>query len=260
MIEELHMQEVSQIILSAPKGAIIPGKKYSVGEPIMIINNPSLSTLNFISKPCVSEDAQGHISTSGITKNIEFIINDGSVLYALWSYIYGYNDTHVSEYKIQGNEYLQLSEDGYIWLSAAPQELYFYKVGDNVNELINPKDYEVHEVDTEEGIKYGIKYTLAKATDNFLASYKYTVNPSVVSSIKQIHNNIFCSMDIYINAVDTKNDDKHLVYIHCDKVQLETNLIISVNDSSKVSFTPIQVKSVPEGNELNKDVATIVVI
>ena len=67
-------------------------------------------------------------------------------------------------------------------------------------------------------------------------------------------------MDIYINAVDLKNDDKHTVYVHCDKVQVDTDMILSVNDSSKASFTPIRIKSVPGGEELNKDIATIVVI
>ena len=37
MLESLRMQEVSQIVLSVPVGAVIPGKNYSVGEPIMII-------------------------------------------------------------------------------------------------------------------------------------------------------------------------------------------------------------------------------
>ena len=49
MLEQLCMQEVSQIILSKPDGAVIPGKNYGVGEPIMIINNPALSSLSFFS-------------------------------------------------------------------------------------------------------------------------------------------------------------------------------------------------------------------
>ena len=78
-----------------------------------------------------------------------------------------------------------------------------------------------------------------------------------VSNIKQIHNNIFCAMDIYIDAVDLKNDDKHTVYIHCDKVQIDTDMVLSINDSSKASFTPIRVRSVPESEGL---VATVMVI
>lgn len=67
-------------------------------------------------------------------------------------------------------------------------------------------------------------------------------------------------MDIYIDAVDLKNDDKHVVYIHCDKVQVDTNMVLSINDSSKASFTPIHIKSVATGEDLNKDIATVVVI
>jgi hypothetical protein len=49
MLEQLRMQEVSSVVLSMPKGAIIPGKDYYEGEPIMIIKNPSLSSLSFVS-------------------------------------------------------------------------------------------------------------------------------------------------------------------------------------------------------------------
>ena len=34
----------------------------------------------------------------------------------------------------------------------------------------------------------------------------------------------------------------------------------SINNSNKMSFTPIKIKSIAEGDELNKDVAKIVVI
>ena len=86
------------------------------------------------------------------------------------------------------------------------------------------------------------------------------VDALTVSTIKQVHNNVFCAMDIYIDAVDLKNDDKHTVYIHCDKVQVDTDMILSINDSSKASFTPIRIKSVAQGEELNKDIAKVVVI
>ena len=91
-------------------------------------------------------------------------------------------------------------------------------------------------------------------------SYEYEIEPTTISHIKQIHNNVFCAMDIYIDAVDLKNGDKHIVYIHCDKVQVDTDLVISIDNSNKMSFTPIRIKSIAEGDELNKDVAKIVVI
>ena len=257
MLEQLCMQEVSQIILSKPDGAVIPGKNYRVGEPIMIINNPALSSLSFLSKPCVAEDAQGHISTSGITKNIEFVINDGAILYALWSYIYGYNEETPDKTYLKGTECIQLSDDGYLWLSKAPIKLFLYRVEDNENILIPSYKYTV--VETEDG-HYGIEYSEAKKIDNYLVSYEYEIEPTTISHIKQIHNNIFCAMDIYIDAVDLKNGDKHIVYIHCDKVQVDTDLVISINNSNKMSFTPIRIKSIAEGDELNKDIAKIVVI
>ena len=263
MLEQLRMQEVSQIIFTMPKGAIIPGKNYHVGEPVMIIDNPSLSTLSFLSRPVAAEDNQGHIGTAGITKNLEFIINDGAVLYSLWSYVYGYdNGEPEGDTYLRGNEYITLSNDGYLWLKQEPKNLYLYEVHDNGNILIPGNTYEVHQVDGDKTneYKYGIYYDKATPDLTYMVFYEYQVKPVTVSNVKQIHNNIFCAMDVYIDAVDLKNDDKHTVYIHCDKVQITTDLVLSINDSNKASFTPIKVTSIPDGDGFNKDVATIAVI
>ena len=263
MIEQLRMQEVSQIILSMPEGAEIKNKHFEVGEPIMVINNPALSNLSFVSRPVTAADGQGHIGTAGITNNIDFVINEGSVLYALWSYIYGYNEENPELTKIRGNEYLIADKDGYLKLSAKPElkpgtdTFYLYKVEDNQNILLSHNDYEFCKTDDD---IYYIHCLTAKENETYFVAYNYYVDATTVSTIKQIHNNIFCSMDIYIDAVDLKNDDKHTVYVHCDKVQIDTDMILSINDSSKASFTPIRIKSVATGNELNKDIATIVVI
>ena len=277
MIEQLRMQEVSQIILSKPEGAIIkqnridPQEKgvgygdFEVGEPVMIINNPSLSNLSFVSKPVAANDAQGHIGTAGITNQIDFVINEGSVLYALWGYIYGLNEEDPGATKIRGNEYLITNPEGYAKLSAKPEtspgndKIYLYKVEDNKNTLLPNTDYEFCVSDTEPKQWY-VHIFDAGEGDNYFITYNYVVEAQTVSTIKQVHNNVFCAMDIFIDAVDLKNDDKHMVYIHCDKVQVDTNMVLSINDSSKASFTPIHIKSVPLGEELNKDIATVVVI
>ena len=277
MLEQLRMQEVSQIILSKPEGAVIrqnrtnPQEKgveygdFEVGEPVMIINNPSLSNLSFLSRPVVAQDAQGHIGTAGITNNIDFVINEGSVLYALWAYIYGLNEEKPGLVKIRGNEYLQTDKDGYVKLGAKPEmdpgndKIYLYKVEDNKNILLNIDEYEFC-VSDEEPRQWYVHIFDAKEEETYFITYNYMIESTTITKVKQVHNNVFCAMDIYIDAVDLKNDDKHTVYIHCDKVQVDTNLVLSVNDSSKASFTPIRIKSVPTGEELNKDIATVVVI
>ena len=265
MIEQLRMQEVSQIILSMPEGAIVKNKHFEVGEPVMVINNPALSNLSFVSRPVGVNDAQGHIGTAGITNNIDFVINEGSVLYALWSYIYGFNDEEPGETKIKGNEYLTADSEGKITLSAIPElnpgidRFYLYKSSDNINILLEHAKY-AFETDKEDNLTGVIQIDGAQEGDVYFVTYTYKVDATTVSNIKQIHNNIFCAMDIYIDAVDLKNDDKHTVYIHCDKVQVDTDMVLSINDSSKASFTPIRIKSIAEGGELNKNIATIVVV
>jgi len=263
MLETLRMQEVSQIVLSMPEGAIIPGKDSLVGEPIMIINNPSLSNLTFTSKAVTAHDAQGHIGTAGITNQLDFIINEGSILYALWNYIYGVIDKEHETAIIRGNEYLTVDKNGYAFLGAKPilytghYNFYLYKVEDNQNILLSNDKYEF--CTTEDG-QWLVHIFDSNEADIYFATYHYEIEASSISTIKQIHNNIFATIDIYIDAVDLKNDDKHIVIIHCDKVQIDTNMVLSINDSSKASFTPIRIKSVPGGDEFNKDVATVVVI
>lgn len=277
MLEQLRMQEVSQIILSKPEGAVIrqnrtnPQEKgieygdFEVGEPVMIINNPALSNLSFVSRPAVAQDAQGHIGTAGITNHIDFVINEGSILYALWGYIYGLNEEKPGLTKIRGNEYLQTDAQGYAKLSAKPEmdpgndKFYVYSVNDNSNVILNKDEYELCVSDIEPRQWY-LHIFNAKEKETFFVTYNYLIDATTVTTVKQVHNNVFCSMDIYIDAVDLKNDDKHVVYIHCDKVQVDTNMVLSVNDSSKASFTPIHIKSVATGEDLNKDIATVVVI
>ena len=277
MLEQLRMQEVSQIILSKPEGAIIrqnrinPQQKgveygdFEVGEPVMIINNPSLSNLSFVSRPVVANDAQGHIGTAGITNHIDFVVNEGSVLYALWGYIYGLNEEEPGLTKIRGNEYLQIDEQGYAKLSAKPEmspgndKFYVYKVDDNANVLLSNDEYEICVSDTEPRQWY-LHILAGNEGEQYFVTYNYLIEATTITKVKQVHNNVFCAMDIYIDAVDLKNDDKHTVYIHCDKVQVDTDLMLSVNNSGKASFTPIHIKSVATGEELNKDIATVVVI
>ena len=277
MLEQLRMQEVSQIILSKPEGAVIrqnrinPQQKgveygdFEVGEPVMIINNPSLSNLSFVSRPVVANDAQGHIGTAGITNHIDFVVNEGSVLYALWGYIYGLNEEEPGRTKIRGNEYLQIDEQGYAKLSAKPEmspgndKFYVYKVDDNANVLLSNDEYEICVSDTEPRQWY-LHILAGNEGEQYFVTYNYLIEATTITKVKQVHNNVFCAMDIYIDAVDLKNDDKHTVYIHCDKVQVDTDLMLSVNNSGKASFTPIHIKSVATGEELNKDIATVVVI
>lgn len=82
MLERLRMQEVSQIILSVPKGAVIAGTNLKYGEPVMIIDKPATSQLTFVTNGKLTED-QGFISKSTQTKQINFIINDGAILYSV---------------------------------------------------------------------------------------------------------------------------------------------------------------------------------
>lgn len=261
MLEQLTMQEVSQIILSVPEGAQIPGKRtYYVGEPIMIIKNPGLSNLSFMSKPVKAQDGRGFIGQAGITNEVKFTINEGSILYGLWSYIYG-EEQNTSAQLLQGVEYVTPEIDGKIYLSTLPKTIFFYKIEDNEAIVIDPEDYEV-QYDDAAG-RYYINYTYLEETANYMVSYTYQVVPDYITKMKQVHNNVFAAMDIYIDAVDKKNDDKYIVYIHCDKVQVDTDLIISVNNSQKASFTPIYINSVPEKDEdgsVNKDIATVMVI
>ena len=70
-------------------------------------------------------------------------------------------------------------------------------------------------------------------------------------------------MDIYFEGVDMETDDKYDICVHCDRVQIFSDLAIGINDSAKASFTPIEVHSIPQYNNnghINKNIADIVVI
>lgn len=258
MLERLRMQEVSQIILSVPEGAVIKGTELKCGEPVMIISKPATSTLTFNSHYQKAEDARGFIGKSGITSTIDFTINDGAILYSVWSYIHGLiNETATAT--LRGTEWIY-PEEGYLRLSSesAPQELVLYVKEDNkLNLLHYNEDYTIVK-DTTTG-KYFIEL-VSPLDSEYFVSYNYEISDVLQTQVKQIHNNIFCTLDMYFDAVDMDTDDKHTVCLHCDKVQVFTDLAIGINNSSKASFTPIAIHSIAEGTELNKNIATITVI
>lgn len=249
MLERLRLQEVEEIIFSVPKGMSVPGLGLQEGEPIMVIKEPGTSRLLFSTSTKQNRD-KGFISASGLTTSLDFTINEGSVLYAVWSYIYGTLSTKAST-TLRGTEYLH-SNGKLIALSTTPKDLILYQ---NLNgsfiKLIPNKDYTID----------GNYITLTQENDwdYFYASYSYEIENIPITTIKQIHNNIFCAMDIYMKATDVMTDEKHNVCIHCDKVQIFTDFELYINNSQSASFTPIEVHSVSEG-DFNKTVATIAVI
>lgn len=258
MLERLRMQEVSQIILSVPEGAVIAGTNLKQGEPVMIIDKPNTSTLKFNSHYQKAEDAQGFIGKSGITSTIDFTINDGAVLYSVWSYIHGLVNNNATA-TLRGTEWLTPNGE-FLVLSTETQPLQlvlYVKEGDKLEFLQYMEDYEIV-VGKDDG-KYYIRLFDPQRKDYF-TSYTYEIEDVLQTKVKQIHNNIFCSLDIYFDAVDMDTDDKHTVCVHCDKVQIFTDLAIGINNSSKASFTPITIHSIAQGPEVNKDIATITVV
>lgn len=255
MLERLRMQEVKEIIFSVPEGVIIEGTNFTAGEPVMIIQNPGLSQLLFSDVKKKNED-KGFLSTSGHTKSLDFTINDGAILYSVWTYLHGVANlkTHTT---LRGTEWPPVV-DGKMKLKAIPKNLMVYRKEQNGLRKLSEQDYTLGE---ENGISV---ITLNNPTsDNYFVSYLYDINDVQVTNVKQLHNNIFCTMDIYFDAMDMDTDDKYDVCVHCDRVQIFSDLVIGINDSSKASFTPIEVHSIPQtdrSGRINKDIANITVV
>lgn len=260
MLERLRMQEVSQIIFSVPEGAIIAGTGLQVNEPVMIIEKPAMSQLSFKTRAQKSEDGRGFISASGQTQSIDFTINEGTVLYSVWSYLHGINENNTMA-KLRGTEWLN-RKDKYLKLTteSEPMDIVLYAATENGLELLKIDiDYIVFFNTTDN--KYYIELLNDyEKHDKYYINYSYVMSNVKQTIVKQIHNNIFCSMDIFFDAVDCDTDEKHTVCVHCDKVQVFMDLSIGINNSTKASFTPIQVRSIPQGTELNKNIASIMVI
>ena len=254
MLERLRIQEISQIVFSVPEGAEIGKSGLQKGEPVMIINNPGTSELSFTDSLKDNKD-RGFISTSGQTQSLNFTINDGAILYSVWSYLHGiYQDNQTAV--LRGTEWLEdFVDEYYLKLGAAPKELVLYE---NINNTL-------HKLTTD-------KYALVKDAEQncyvrinephknkYFVSYLYEIEDAQVTEVKQIHNNIFCSMDIYFDAMNMDDDEKYTVCVHCDRVQLFMDLVIAANQSNAAAFTPIVVKSIPDG-DFNRTIATVMVI
>ena len=262
MLERLRMQEVSEIVLTVPEGAVIAGTNLTVGEPIMIIKDPSLSILELKTTAQPYKDAKGFISASGLTSQLDFTINEGSILYSVWGYIHG-----VLEQKgvsiLKGTEWIMpekvMGTDFYLSAESEPKNVTLYEMVDGVlQKKTRGKDYEIY----ADGDRFLIRLSYQPDFNKFFVVYSYMMTDVNVTKVKQIHNNVFGALDIYFKAVDIETEDEHTVCVHCDKVQIFMDLAISINNNQKASFTPIRICSIPEGVEkgINKDVATITVV
>jgi hypothetical protein len=261
MLERLRMQEVSEIVLTVPEGAIIAGTNLTVGEPIMIIKDPSLSVLEFQTAAHTNSDAKGFLSASGLTSRLDFTINEGSILYSVWSYIHGTLEQK-GESILKGTEWISpeniVGTDFYLSTESEPKNVTLYELIDGVlQKRTREQDYEIY---ANEG-RFLIR--LSQPSNNkFFIVYSYTMTDVSVTKVKQIHNNVFGALDIYFKAVDIETEDEYTVCVHCDKVQVFMDLAISVNNNQKASFTPIRICSIPEMTDgrINRDVATITVV
>ena len=262
MLERLRMQEVKEIILSVPQGVNIAGTDFKAGEPILIIEKPSASYLEFRTSTKKSENGRGLLGVTGQTNFLDFTINEGSIVYALWSYLHGTKEENTSS-KLKGTEYIKPINDiltlGITGPEANPSNIIVYcKDKDNVlHKLTYGVDFSTYYIETDQS--YVLKLTQPQKCE-YLVVYDYNITNSIKTTIKQIHNNIICTMDMYFDAMDMDTDVEKTVCLHCDRVQILTDLRISINNSLDNSFTPIRICSIPEGNDLNKDIATITVI
>ena len=261
MLERLRMQEVSEIVLTVPEGAIIAGTNLTVGEPIMIIKDPSLSILEFKTATHANSDAKGFLSASGLTSKLDFTINEGSILYSVWSYIHGILEQKGTSV-LKGTEWILpeniIGTDFYLSAESEPKNVTLYELVDGVlQKRTRGQDYEIY---TNE---YRFLIRLSQPSNNkFFIVYSYTMTDVSVTKVKQIHNNVFGALDIYFKAVDIETEDEHVVCVHCDKVQIFMDLSISVNNNQKASFTPIRICSIPDGadKDINRNVAIITVV
>ena len=262
MLERLRMQEVSEIVLTVPEGVVIAGTDLTVGEPIMIIKDPNLSVLEFKNDIHAHEDAKGFLSATGLTSKLDFTINEGSILYSVWSYIYGVNNIK-GKSTLRGTEWIgpeQITDgtDFNLKTESTPKDITLYElVEDALIKKTRGADYEIY----TNGKYFTIR--LSQPSDNkFFIVYSYTLEDVNTTQVKQIHNNIFGALDIYFKAIDIETEEEHMVCIHCDKVQILMDFAISINNSQKASFTPIKICSVPVDatESVNRNIATITVV
>ena len=261
MLERLRLQEVEQIILTVPEGVDLAGTGLKYGEPVMIIDKPAASSLSFTTNAKNNLDA-AYLSSSGLTKSLNLTINEGTVLYSVWSYLHGVNETK-TESILRGSEWLTCNGSEYVELTTttAPDEMVVYKeTGEGLVMLIPgaDKDYEV--VINSQNHHYGLRLKEPVEGMRYFTTYKYKIEDVDVTTVKTIHNPAFATLDMYFTATDVNTDDKHTVCVHCDRVQVTMDLSLAINNSSKASFTPITIRSIPSEGKLNRDVATITVV
>ena len=147
--------------------------------------------------------------------------------------------------------------------TAPKRPILYEKIGESLIKKEYEIDYIIFKDESEENAGYWIEL-MELSNNQFFISYLYDIENVNTTHVKQIHNNIICALDVYFDAIDMELDEHRKVCIHCDRVQVFSDFVISINNSNKASFTPIRICSMPlvtgDTKGINKDIAIITVI
>lgn len=252
MIDKIRFQEIENVILKAPMDMTINGKCYKKGQPVMIINKPSLSVLEAHGEE-KQVSSRGYEGSNSTLDYVNFNIVDGYISLGLWNAIFG--DVKLNtETLVTKRVGVDLINEDKITLPDVPKDLFLYliNVDTGAQELVSSSQYTINGKDI---------ILSTSITRSMIIVYTTNINAMEISTAKQIGSNLVLELEIMGTAYDPISGDKFNISIQCPKVNVSVDLNIGFNAQERVSFTPIHCKCTPSlaKNGINKSIFDIVV-
>lgn len=253
MLERLRFQEIKSVIFKAPEDIVINRKQFKKGQPVLIIDEPSLSGFK-ISDFQKTATGRGYETSTGVINSVDFSIVDGYVLYNLWNMVYGTVDRN-KDTVVSRKVFIDLNYDDTIEFEEDINNVFVYMVDDHniANGVLRSDQYTIE----NNTIKL-----IGPFTGTLCIVYETPVKAKEICNANQLGENLVLDLDVLAEALDPISGEHMDIVMRFPSVNVTTDLGIKFNSNDTISYSRIDCKILPEKSKrgINKDLFQIIVL
>lgn len=253
MLDRLRFQEIEKAIFKAREDRKYGDRYVLKGEPILIIDNAEMSRF-LINERIKHMVGRSEEATTATIRNVTFDISDGKIMFDLFSTIFGETkNSQPTTFTI--NETILLNEEQAFNLPSVPAGKVLLYLTDDYGHLTRIAESQYNVEDKQ--------VVLVKPVSELITYvYEEAVIDKVHTSIKQLGEDIVCSLELQCIAMDVLTEEKMRILMKFNKVSVGANASIRFNDSTGAFGTTISIQGLPEDNQnsVNKEIFTLEVI
>jgi hypothetical protein len=251
MLERIRFQNIDMIVLKARDKYQIGERCYQKGQPILIIDNPAISSFN-VYKNDSEPQSRGAEALTSVINRVEFEIVDGQIHYELWNSMFSekVSSNIIQKFKRKN---LKLESIDEIDFEEEIKGMFIYKAGLNGSDttMVGVDEYLID--DSKVIFQFPI-------TGDYWFLYYVEKEVSDIRRVKQVSDNMIASLEVQGEALDMATGEKRRIILIFPKVSVNVDLGIRFGADS-ADFTAIKCVAMPElsASGISKDIFYMVV-